>query len=365
LYLAGGLGVLGVVAMLASIGPGAAASVHSRLGSRLAALSAPEAARGRIAFVTERDGDRELYAVNADGSDVQRLGRRPGADYAAPAGPDGEILAISVMPDDAEQLALVGGGRLEPFGPRSRFLRNPSWMPDGSALVVESDRSSFRDLYRVDRQGGVERLTQSEHGCFEPAVSPDGARVAYVATDGGDPEIHVLDLQSREVARLTWSRGEDSAPAWSPDGSEIVFVSARRGPSRIQMMRADGSRPRPLTAEGAASQRDPAFSPDGAAVAFVEVDEGRSRIVVARASDGAMLGASKGLHRDDEPAWSPDGRWIAFSSDREGDRDIHVMRWDGSAVRRITSDRADDWLPRWVGQPPTLAFTNAGSLDPR
>jgi TolB protein len=318
---------------------------------------------GRVAFVSERDGNREIYAVAASGGAAERLTTAPSDEYAGPAGPGGRLLVVTRAGDEAtgsESLA-----RLEPqlaptalarVGPSARFVRNPAWLPDGSGAIVESDLSSFRDLFLVRFSGGAEpeRLTDCKTGCFEPTVSPDGKSVAFVSTSDGDPEVHTLDLATRRELRLTWSPGADAMPMWSPDGKAIAFVSARRGAiKRVFVMAADGSGVRPLRSEDEGelmAERDVAWSPDGEVIAFVAHRQGgHAGLRVVRVADGAVLARTDGAVIDEQPAWSPDGSYLAFSSNRDGNAEIYVMRRDGSRVLRLTEDPAADWLPRWVG----------------
>jgi Tol biopolymer transport system component len=310
----------------------------------------------RIVFVSERDGEPHVFSIRSDGSDPRPIARGPGEDFPGPVGPAGELLIVSSA-GGRESLSLASRQLVT-----SGRVRHPSWFPNGTAIAFESDRESFRDIYRVDRvDGSVTRLTHSEAGCFEPAVSPDGKRVAYTCSAEDGPEIFARDLDSERVARLTWSSGEDSAPAWSPDGRHIAYLSVRRGLPRVYLMDADGAHPRPLRARidhGVIGERDHAWSPDGKAIALVEQREGRANIRIVRVSDGFVTAITNGGYNDATPAWSPDGRELAFTSDRGGQSDILTMKRDGSRVRHVTRDAPADWLPRWVGEDRTNAHNS-------
>ena len=122
----------------------------------------------------------------------------------------GALLAIATWgPDQGhlEQLVVVGSGAsagadpaapavLRRVGPVAEKLRHPQVGPDGHTVVFESSARSFRDLYRLDLTGPHDatpvRLTDSPHGNFEPALAPDGARVAFASSRDGNAELRNL-----------------------------------------------------------------------------------------------------------------------------------------------------------------------------
>jgi Tol biopolymer transport system component len=319
---------------------------------------------GRIAFISERDGNRELYLLRPGEQAPTRLTQSPdAADFPAAATRDGSaILSISVEEKDGlhlEQLWLrpLDGKAARAMGPRAGKARNPSWSPDGRWFVFESDSESFSDLYRQARDGGKhERLTRTKDGCFEPALSPDGAWIAFVSSREGDPEIYRMRADGKAEQRLTAFHREDWSPRWSPDGKRIAFLSSREGVDRIFVMDANGTRLKALT--GARAKDDPeesapVWSPDGTRIAYVgkRKDE-RARLWVADARTGAKRALTDGKHPDEAPEWSPDGRYLAFVSERDGDAELYLVRSDGSGPTRLTRSPKPDWLPRWIPDAP-------------
>ena len=75
----------------------------------------------------------------------------------------------------------------------------------------------------------------------DPAFSPDGTKIAFVATHDGDAEIYVMNIDGTGLKRLTDNEHVDAVPTWSPDGRRIVFVSDRTGTLELHMMNADGT----------------------------------------------------------------------------------------------------------------------------
>lgn len=348
--------LLAVVALVACDGacasegdaprPRASASVAPAAAS----TSSPAPASGRIAFVRERDEGKGVFVLDLATGEASPLLEKELDFYPGPSKGD-QLLLVSAEDRGElhrEQLWRWRDGHLHELGPASRMVRNPSWLPDGSGVVVESSRDAFRDLYRVTEEG-AERLTHTRTGAFEPAVHPSGDRVAYVSSDEGNPELFVRSLapdQDRSPRRLTWSKGDDKAPQWSPDGRSIAWVSVRGGVGNVFLMNADGSRPRALSPSDR-DQAEPRWSPDGAHLAFVERREGRHTSIVVARPTGERVLETGSTSVDQSPAWSPDGRSIAFSSDRTGDTEIHTVTVEGEIHRRTTRP-GPDWLPRWI-----------------
>ncbi|HEX8391502.1 MAG TPA: hypothetical protein VF665_04010 [Longimicrobium sp.] len=316
-----------------------------------------KALAGQIIFVSERDGQAEVYAVRADGSDPRRLTNSASADYPGAVSPDGRaLLVVSVSGDDkntTERMALLpldGNGRARSLGPVSARVRSPAWSPDGSWIVFESDTASFRDLYRMRRDGsGLQRLTDNPQGNYDPAVSPDGEWIAFVSSRDGDAEIYRMRMDGSGVQRLTAFHTDDWAPRWSPDGRRIAFISNRGGRDRVYLVGADGVGFRALnTAADTAQEAEPAWSPDGTRVAHtIRAGEG-SRIAVTDLRTGRRAVISPAGESASAPAWSPNGRHIAYTASRGAESDIRVVRSDGGASFTLVRTPGADWLPRWI-----------------
>ncbi len=315
---------------------------------------------GSIVFVSERDGHADVYAVRPDGSGLRRLTETTSQDYPAAPSPDGaSLLTVSATgegPSQLERLVLLplrGDGEARPVGPLAGRARSPSWSPDGTWFVFESDSASFRDLYRVRADGtGLVRITSNVQGNFEPAVSPDGKSIAFVSSRDGDAEVYVMRADGGEARRLTAFHRDDWAPRWSPDGGRIAFLSSRDGVDRVYVVGADGTGLRALGAAGAdtsVSEADPAWSPDGRRMAVtLRTRGGGSLVGVVDVAGGSVRVVSATDEAASMPAWSPDGRHLVYTADRDDDADLRIVRADGSAGATVVRSPGPDWLPRWV-----------------
>jgi Tol biopolymer transport system component len=167
-----------------------------------------------------------------------------------------------------------------------------------------------RDVAIVNPDGsGVASLVQDPAEDADPAWSPDGSMLAFSSDRDGDREIYVLEVKTGTVRQLTRNRGiADWSPTWAPTGASIAFVRTWKG--RLFVMRADGSRQKPLTAAHRRYQ-DPAWSPDGKRIALLDRRSemfGLAMLKVATRRVSRLPQVDVG-----PPAWAPDGTRIAFT----------------------------------------------------
>jgi len=266
--------------------------------------------QGAIAFVSDRDGNGEIYLMNVDGGDQQRLTHNTRWDGVPSWSPDGSQIAfyshlgryrwaIQVM--DAE------GGNLRQLTDNDACDGEPSWSPDGLRIAFTSDAectARSREVYVMNADGGDQRpLTQNDADDFGAAWSPDGTRIAFTSDRDGNEEIYLMNADGSAQQRLTDDDASDYAPDWSPDGTQIAFISNRDGDFEVYIMDVDGTNLRQLTHDDA---------------------------------------------EDWFPVWSPDGTQIAFCSRRDGgDFDIYLMDTEGTRLRRLTDSPAEDFNATW------------------
>jgi hypothetical protein len=122
--------------------------------------------------------------------------------------------------------------------PGMRFNSVPwlSWGPSGDRLAYFVRREKWRTLImqNVLTRDIEERIELRDVDDPEsPDISPDGAKVAFAALQGGVGDIFVVDLQTREVTNLTKDDFADSGPTWSPDGRSIIYVARISGNEKL------------------------------------------------------------------------------------------------------------------------------------
>jgi Tol biopolymer transport system component len=286
-----------------------------------------------IAFYSNRDGNAEIYVVNADGSGQTRLTDN-GADDMAPAvSPDGTQILFTSSRDGSNEIYLMNmdGSDQRRLTENRVYESHPSWSPDGSQIAFVSERDGNREIYVADADGShPRRLTDDPAKDMRPTWSPDGRQIAFNSERDGNWEIYLVSPDGSGLHRLTDTPTWEIFPAWSPTGTQIAYrhSAARAWNGDIWVMDADGNNKQQLT-------REPS--------------------------------------NDENPSWSPDGSQIVFQSDRFAapgtmgsdiyDFELVVMDADGGGARRLTDHPAGDYWPAW-GPAANAAVTTGSQITP-
>ena len=246
----------------------------------------------RIAFYSERDGNAEIYIMNADGTAVTRL-TRTRADEGYPAwSPDGRTISFDSDRDGNFDVFAMNpdGSNVRPLTRHRARDVSATWSPDGTAIVFMSDREDGGfDVYRApaDASSSPARLTRTGSAWFT-VFAPDGRTLTFHV--GRD--VHTMPVPSGEMKRLTTDPANGMYPSWSPDGRRLAFMSWRNGKTEIFTMKADGSEQKVLVSMDRGDAVDPRWSPDGSRIAFVHMPDGMNggaAIVCTVNADGTAL----------------------------------------------------------------------------
>ena len=213
-----------------------------------------------IVFASDRSGNSELYVISTGGEHARRLTRTPDKEKTPAWSPNGKRIAF-VSQSNAEKKSFslctmdVDGSNVRRLLQYSdRYVSRPNWSADGRNLVfsagkkVDGDSWSW-DIYVLDIGSGfVRQVTRDARVNYQACWSPDGTRFVFDSTRDGNWEIYVMDVDGANVLRLTQYDGVDARPVWSPDGASIAFHSHRdAGHSEIYIMDADGANVRRIT----------------------------------------------------------------------------------------------------------------------
>jgi serine/threonine protein kinase len=268
--------------------------------------------QGQIAFVSERGGTLpQIYVMNVDGSNPQRLTNQP---------------------EGACQ---------------------PEWSPDGQKLLFISPCSRKADeyprsaIYSMNADGtNVQPCITQIGGVYDPVWS-SASGIAFTYLESTIPQIYVTQ-GCGSGSPISAPRSKDSQPTWSSSGDRLVFENtSRAGRPTLYWMFKDGkfegSSPNQVTRDQDATQ--PAWQPGGNYIAYVA---GTQIWVVLW--DKVGFGATQLTNRgpNDTPNWSPDGQWLVFESWRDAaNHDIYIMTAGGALQTRLTEDPAADYQPAW------------------
>ena len=270
---------------------------------------------GTILFVSMRDGNKEIYAMSADGIEERRLTFEPAEDSS------------------------------------------PAWSRDGTSILFQSSRSGKSEIWVMNPDGSEpRRITETNTHDSQPAWSMDGTRIAFVRTVHSAGEIFVANADGSDVRQLTNSGGSAS-PSWGVNDAYVYHASRASGNWEIWRVDSeDGSNNQKLT-DGVDSKMNPIYTPAPEPgrrdwVLFDwEIDGVRE--IYRMFSDGSII--TKITHNpstvDQDPYAAPGADYIVFQRALKGNdantREIYVMRWDGSEQRRLTQDAFEDAAPAW------------------
>ncbi|MFW6131753.1 MAG: Tol-Pal system beta propeller repeat protein TolB [Candidatus Aminicenantaceae bacterium] len=259
----------------------------------------------KIVFVSDRDGNDELYMMDYDGHNQTRITFNKVKDYM------------------------------------------PAWSRDGKKVAYLSYRKNNAKLYILDIYEGEIIEIQSEGTNFAPSFSPDGKKLAFCSTKvEGNSEIYIASGNNfNKIKRLTFNNAVDTAPCWSSTGRQIAFTSDRSGTPQIYIMDAEGSNTRRISFGG--NYHDaPAWSPDGNRIAYVSRVNRIVDIYVLNLKTNKIVKLTESKARNETPAWSPDGRHLIFSSTLSGTIQLYSIDYDGINLKQLTS-QGNNKLPDW------------------
>lgn len=269
-------------------------------------LTCPKALLDAIAFNSDRAGNEDIYAMDADGSNLYQITTDPGVDL------------------------------------------NPAVSSDGATIAFQSNRDGNREIYTIRADGsGASRVTDHDSLDATPAWSPDGSRLAFSTYRSGNLAVYTVDPDGSNLTQVTSHDSLNAEPAWSPDGSRLAFSTNRNGNFDIYTMDPDGSNVSQVTSNDAADFA-PRWSPDGSQIAFwTNRDGGNNEIYTINPDGSEVTRVTDNAAHDQYPRWSPDGSRIAFQTFRDGNDEIYVRNPDRANPRRLTYHPGTDRLPDW------------------
>lgn len=216
-------------------------------------------------------------------------------------------------------------------------------------------------------------LTSLQGDELEPALSPDGERVAFAWQGPGDeaPRLYVQAVDGGTPVRLTHGGGREGSASWTPDGQSLAFVRCGIDGAAIFTIAASGGSEHQLTpVDSQSCQRLPplALSPDGRAITFPNQPDGPEsqglyRLDLASGTQQRLTPApTVPFGRDDFPTYSPDGSLLAFARTDDTGQSIYLLSTSGGATRRLdTRSLAVEGLT-WAPQGEHLIAASNGRL---
>ncbi len=267
----------------------------------------------------------------------------------------------------------------------------------GSKIYFTSKRTGSREIWVMDHDGANQKQLTSLHSIvMRPAVSPDGAKLAFAAisprgewmihmmsletgkflpffnqranvnaapeftpdgksllfasTAGGLQNIYMCDLDGGNLRRVAFTRAIETEPKVNPKtGTDLLVISGRSGPAQLYKMNMDGANASRLTS-GEGEAANPAWSPTGQHIAFSWTrgySPGNFNIFVMDVAKGLPVQLTHDQRTNTYPTWAPNGMHLAYASSRGGSKQIWTMLADGTRSRQLTT-QGENENPVWV-----------------
>ena len=197
---------------------------------------------------------------------------------------------------------------------------------------------------------------------LEPAISPDGKRIAAAYADaGGNIDVWVIDIERGTKTRLTFDPANDSYQIWTPDGAKIIYSSNRGPRTDIYMKAADGSGAEELLLKDDSDKIWKSISPDGRYLAYHNNNPGgkiASEIwLLPLFGDRKPFPIVQGPLLAGTPAISPDGKWLAYTADDGRSREVYITEFPSGGAKWQASTTGGLY-PKWRGDSKELYFIN-------
>lgn len=274
----------------------------------------------RIVVASDRmsSPSREIFVMDWDAANPEKISNHRSISLSPTWSRDGKKVAYTSYVKRGRNalrnadlfLYELATAKRETVSFRQGINSGASFAPDDSIYLTISQGMS-PNIYRINQSGEIlNKVTNGPAGAMnvEPAVSPDGKKVAFSSDRPGRTMIYVMDADGSGVKRLTFAGQFNASPAWSPDGKKLAFAGQIGANFDIFVMDADG--------------------------------QNMVRLTKANKANGKAA-------NNEDPTWSPDGRFVMYTSDRTGRSQIYISTPDGIDERRITIDSANYFKPKW------------------
>ncbi|MBC8069951.1 MAG: PD40 domain-containing protein [Deltaproteobacteria bacterium] len=206
---------------------------------------------GQVLFTSYAKRNPDLWM--SSGGEPVRVSKQPGLNLGGVMNPQGGSIAVTLSKDGNSEIYLVDAGG----GVKARLTNNaaidgsPSWSPAGNQLAFVSNRAGGPQIFRMTSAGGgASRISKKGDYNQTPDWSPGegdlASWVAYAGRDGSNFDIFAVNVKSGQLKRLTQGGGRHTDPTWAPDGRLIAFTSA----GGITIANEDGNNQIPVMKAG-------------------------------------------------------------------------------------------------------------------
>ena len=255
------------------------------LSANTCLVSGKAPATAKIVFAANRDGNRDIYIMNPDGTQQVNLTKHKADDVGPVFSPTGEQILFASDRDRGEGWDLYlmdpDGENVQQVFEKSADRGSPTWSPDGKQIAYSRFERGAWFLYIGAINGGKEEQVAIGG---TPTWSPNGTEIAYISGAVDKPRrISLLNIQTKKQSFLRfpktpmWVR----SPEWSPGGDKVAFSWVNRVELRredferetIYVVNRDGTGLQQVIDEAGPRAVNPTWSPNGEELLYVQADD--------------------------------------------------------------------------------------------
>lgn len=260
----------------------------------------------RIAFVTKKGAEADLYVTDFEGSFVTKITNHKAFMIAPRWSPDGRYLSFTSYRSGNPDLYVADliKNKIHRMAHFEGINLSGCWSPDGKKLLMTLSKDKNEEIYVMEMETGkLERLTNNYAIDVSPTWSPDGEKIAFVSNRSGSPQIYIMDGDGSNVVRISYEGGYNTSPAWSPKENRIAYESRKNSHFQIHTVKEDGTDPVQITFE-AGDCETPSWSPDGRYLVYSLHSNNRQMICVINANGTNRRIVHEGSDAYLCPSWS-------------------------------------------------------------
>ena len=214
----------------------------------------------------------------------------------------------------------------------------------------------------IGRDGTGARLLAPSGFYADPAISPDGTKVAYGKKESfsGTFDIYILDLTTGAERRLTFDPADDRSPVWSPDSKDIVF-SAGRQPVGLYRRQANGAGGETMISPSGTRQTwSGQWSPDGFILSYGDADGSWDIFTLSLPALKSTRILGTPTLNESRGAVSPSGQWLACDARETARFEVFLTTFPPSVDKLpVTTDGGAE--PKWSLDGKELFYVNSST----
>jgi len=221
-------------------------------------------------------------------------------------------------------------------------------------MILSIEENGYAHLFAyVPGKLTLTRLTWGEWSDTQPALSPDGKRIAFASNRNGFWNLYTLEIQSGKVVQLTDNPTYNSAPTWSPDLAWLAYETFQNGNLQIALLSLNHSDQKPIIlTDDASTSHSPAWAPNGRQIAFISNRTGNDDVWLAdldkSGTDRFSEISQTPQIAESHPVWNPNGTQLAWAGSATQNTDNSgIYVWDSTQPNRPAKWVGDGDWPAW------------------